>query len=230
MKKTLSPFRTLRAGFSLVEAMVTTGILGLVTVGTLGFFVQSMNIFSYDSGKIMVNRDIRKFTSEMTDNATYANYFLIFPAFDNRTVSQNVTDPVTGAVTSVTSDTSVNDGLSGDFLVLVYKDDADPNKTSRLVGYYRAVSSSDVNAEGPVRKFDVSFSPSSSGAVWTLLPATSTMNTNTQVIELSRGMASGKLFYNLYDRSVMVKGQIIHRGSETKRATNTYNFTVSPRG
>ena len=32
----------------------------------------------------MVNRDIRKFTSEMTDNATYSNYFMIFESFTER--------------------------------------------------------------------------------------------------------------------------------------------------
>jgi hypothetical protein len=50
------------------------------------------------------------------------------------------------------------------------------------------------------------------------------------VIELSKGLSNGKLFYNYYDRSIMVRGEIIHRGTATRRATNTYNFTVTPRG
>ena len=43
---------------------------------------------------------------------------------------------------------------------------------------------------------------------------------------------SGRLFYNFFNRSVMVKGQInyISNDGYTRRAVSTYNFTVSPRG
>jgi hypothetical protein len=170
-----------------------------------------------------VNRDIRAFTSEMTDNATYANFFQIYPDFAKRTVTDSATE--------VTTDASVNDGLSGDFLLLVYRDPGDDTKTNRLVGYYRSPKNgSDPDSEGPVRKFDITVSPSSSASIWTLIPDASTAGTWPEVIELSQGLADGKLFYNYYDRSVMVKGQIFHRGNLSKRATNTYNFTVSPRG
>jgi hypothetical protein len=51
---------------------------------------------------------------------------------------------------------------------------------------------------------------------------------------MSKGLANGRLFYNIRSKSVMVNGQIIHRGGLGKtryeRATNTYNFTISPRG
>jgi len=49
------------------------------------------------------------------------------------------------------------------------------------------------------------------------------------VIELSRGLADERLFYNFWGRSVMVNGQI-HHGNDAKRVTETYNFTISPRG
>lgn len=228
---TMKAMRNHRRGFSIVEMMTAVGILGIVSALVLNTYLQAVNIYSYDAGKIRVNRDIRAFTAEMTSNATYANYFLIYPNFDTRTKTVQVTDPDTGAVTNAVVDAAVNDGQSGDMLVLVFKDDEDDTRVSRLVGYYRAPSTAgDSTSEGPVRCFDVSFSPSTNAAVNTLIPAVSTRNTNPEVIELSRGLANGMLFYNLYDRSVMVKGQIIHRGSLTKRATNTYNFTVSPRG
>ncbi|HEY0947745.1 MAG TPA: prepilin-type N-terminal cleavage/methylation domain-containing protein [Opitutaceae bacterium] len=211
------------AGFTLVELMVTTTIIGLVVAGTLAFFVRTLGIYHYDAGKLLVNRDLRAFTSEMTDNATYANFFQIYPDFATRTV--------TDAGTGVTVDASVDDSESGDFLLLVYRDPDDDTKTNRLVGYYRTrASSADPASEGPVRKFDIQISPSSSAAVWTLLPAVSTANSWPEVIERSRGLTDGRLFYNFYDRSVMVKGQLFHRGNLTKRAANSYNFTVSPRG
>lgn len=219
------------SAFTLVEIMVTTVVAGIVVAGTLSFFIQALNVYHYDAGKVLVNRDIRAFTSEITDSATYANYFLIYPSFTERTTTTTITDPDTSQSQTVTTDLAVNDGQSGDMLVLVYRDPDDDTKNQRIVGYFRAPDSSD-GGRGPVRKFEVVLSPTVAATtpVTNHLPAVNTMNTWPEVIELSRGLANGKLFYNFYDRSVMVKGQIFHRGSQNRRATNTYNFTVSPRG
>lgn len=219
------PHKTRTGGFTLVEAIVSLTLFGLVMAGALPVMLQSLNTYSYDVGKLFINRDIRTFTSELTNHATYANYFLIFPSFTNR----SVTAAVNGV--NVTTDSSVNDGLSGDFLVLVFKDDDDDTKVSRLVGYYRDPADASIATnQGPVRTFDITIKPSSSAAVWTLLPAASTMHTNPKVLQLSVGLANHLLFYNYYNRSIMVKGEIFHSGSLIKGATNTYNFTVSPRG
>jgi prepilin-type N-terminal cleavage/methylation domain-containing protein len=223
-----------RRGMTLVEIIVAMAILGFAMIGTLGFFVQALNMYHYDGGKLLVNRDIRALTSEMTDNATYANYFLIFPGYTNLSRSVNVQidpeDPTQGFTTAIV-DTSVNDGVSGDCLVLVYQDPNDNAKVARLVGYFRSPSNPlDPASEGPVRKFDIAISPSSTEPVWKLMPTIVDPGAYGEVIELSRGLADGKLFYNFYDRSVIVKGEIIHRGSLIRRATNTYNFTISPRG
>lgn len=220
-----------QSAFTLVEILITLGICSLVVGGTLVFFIQSLNMYHYDSGKLLVNRDIRAFTSEMTDNATYANYFLIYPSFSERTASVTVTDPETSSTTTTTVDLAVNDGQSGDMLILVYRDPDDDTKNARIVGYYRSSDSEDGGGNtGPVRRFEINISPADSAHIHTHLPSVDSANTWPEVIELSRGLANGKLFYNFYDRSIMVKGQIFHRGSLTKRATNTYNFTVSPRG
>jgi hypothetical protein len=211
-----------KRGMTLVEIMVVLGISMLVTGGLLMFFIQSLNVYHYDSGKLLVNQDMRQFTAEMADNATYANYFIIYPSFTERSTT----------VGSVTADRKIYAGESGDMLVLVFLDPADSTKISRVVGYYRDPNEND--GEAPVRKFDQAISPSVSADVWTLLPATSTAQTNEEVIELSKNVGAQQLFYNFYDRSVMVKCEIIHRTNTGKnryeRATNTYNFTVSPRG
>ncbi len=202
--------------------MVVIGISMLVLGGVFGFFIQSLKIYHYDTGKLLVNRDMRKFTSELTDNATYANYFLVYPSFTNRSVTVNGT----------TADNKVYPGLSGNMLVLVYLDPADTTKISRLVGYYREPVGEAL--EAPVRKFDRTISPSSSAKVYTLLPDPSTAQTNPEVIELSKNIGSLDLFYNFYGRSILVKCEIIHHtgtgANRYERATNTYNFTISPRG
>ncbi len=231
------PRRRSRA-FTLVEMLIATSILAIVSVGLIRVFIQVLNVYYYDTGKILVNKDIRKFTSEMTENATYANYFRIFPSYSNlsRTVSAyvNTSDPDQGYTTAIV-DTSVNDGLSGDCLVLVYKDPANDRRISRLICYFRAPTDpTSPTSTGPVRRIDLPITPSSDLPVFRLIPTISNPAIYPEVVELSRGLANGKLFYNFYDRSVIVKGEIIHRGgmvgSRNASATNTYNFTVSPRG
>lgn len=196
-----------KKGMTLVEVLVALGITTIVLGGAATLLITGANFASYNQGKLLVNRDIRDFTSELADNAIFANYFIIYQSFTDRSI--------------------LNDGLSGDFLLLVYRDPDAPERTERLVGYYRSAGA---NAEGPVRKFDLAFSPSSSADVDTLLPSKSTEDDHPEVIELSKGLSDGRLFYNFYDRSIMVRGEILHKGSLKKRATNTYNFTVSPRG
>lgn len=216
-----SRVRALR-GMTLVEIMVVLGVSMLVAGGLLTFFIHSLQVYHYDSGKLLVNRDMRQFTSEIAGNATYANYFMIYPSFTERSITAN----------SVTTDDKVFAGGSGNMMVLVFLDPADSAKISRIVGYYRDPEEND--GEAPVRKFDRVISPSVTADVWTLLPAVSTAQTNEEVIELSKNTGAQNLFYNFYDRSVMVRCEIIHRTGTGKnryeRAANTYNFTISPRG
>lgn len=219
-----------RRGMTLVEILISMALASMFSVAAIMVFIQVINTYHYEVGKLMVNKDIRALTSQMTDNATYANYFLVMPSYSNRTETFEVT-AADGTTEKVTVDSAVNDGESGDCLLLVFKDVADDTKVSRLVGYYRSPNDpTDPSSEGPVRRFEIAISPSSSAPIWTLMPPVDAAEKFPQVIELSEGLADGNLFYNYRDRSVMVKGKIIHQGSLVKRATNTYNFTISPRG
>jgi len=224
------------AGFSMLEMVVALVVLGLVMASVVEFTYQGLNVYSYDSGRLLVNHDIRKFTGDMVTDAVYANYFRIYPDFSTRSTTTSGT----------TSDAYVRDGQTGDFLVLVYADTSASSgltTISRLVGYYRDATTT---TSGPVRKFDVTVSPAAeigtttnTGAsppiytMYDLLNAyipTTTIHTNSIVLQLASGLASGNLFYDFYDRSVMVRGQITESGSLVRNAVNTYNFTVSPRG
>ncbi|MCF3649722.1 PilW family protein [Synoicihabitans lomoniglobus] len=217
-------------GFSLVEIMISTSLVSALLTGVTSFLFQSLNIYQYDSGKLLVNRDIRSFTSEMTESASYANYFLVFPTFADRTLSVDVGDSVVGYASTII-DASLTEGQSGDFLLLVYTDPQHSSSITGLIGYYRSPSNAeDPNSEGPVRRFEVTFPGGTSGDIWDLLPQVDTALDHPEVVELSQGLADGKLFYNYLNRSIMVKGKIFHEGNLMRRATNTYNFTVSPRG
>ncbi len=230
MKPPVAPLRRRPRGLTLVEMMVAVTIMGFASVGALRFLIQALNIYHYDMGRIKVNKDIRSFTEEMTTNAVYSNYFRIYPDFATRSTTSGGT----------TLDAAVADGQSGDFLLLVFCDtDAATGKTTinRLIGYYRnPTDPNDPASTGPVRRFDKVISPAVDPAV---TPIYSILNTNVPtnstsghaiVLQLAQGLSNGNLFYDFVDRSVMIRGQIVEEGNQMRRAVNTYNFTVSPRG
>ncbi len=239
------PSFTRRTGFTLVEILVAIGIMGFAVAGAVTFMGQAQKTYYYDTSRLLLNADMRKFTQQMTTNAVFANYFLIYPNFQTRSVTTT-----TGNVTT-TVDANVNDGMPGDFLVLVSGDtDAVTGKTTinQLVGYYRDPNDpTSATSTGPVRTFNINLSPAvdpTATPVWSLLNTyvpTTTAHTNPIVIQLAQGLAgttsvtgnttsNSCLFYNFYDRSVMIKGQIIEQNGLNRKAVNTYNFTVSPRG
>jgi prepilin-type N-terminal cleavage/methylation domain-containing protein len=229
-----SPNSARSPGFTLVELMVSVTILGFVVLGVLQFTIAAENILDFDEGRIAINNDIRSFTQAMTTNAVYANYFLIYPNFATRSTTTGT------GTTSVTLDASVNDGQSGDFLVLATAN-TDPTTglltVSQLVGYYRDPAAPGVaTSTGPVRTFTITLSPAVNPSVtpiYSLLNTyvpTSTAHTNPIVLQLAQGLSNGTLFYDFYDRSIIINGQVIEPGNQFQQAVNTYDFTVSPRG
>jgi prepilin-type N-terminal cleavage/methylation domain-containing protein len=242
MKLYHSNRRRVAQAFTLVEVMIASTLLGLVTVGGLALTRQVLYVYYYDTGRILVNRDIRSFTQHMETDAAFANYFEIFPNFSSRST--------TG------SDPFVSDGNSGDFLVLVttmtclQKDIpltgmiAGNNYITNLTGYYRdapAPTTDNPSPSGPVRRFSqpiqyadptkLGDAPISSLLNANSVTATSNSGNNPVVIQLAQGLANGTLFYDFQDHSIMVRGQIYESGGQgNRKAVSTYNFTVSPRG
>src|SRR5258708_5180466 len=115
------------SGFTLVELLIATTILGLVTVGVLRVVIEALKLTTHGTFRLETNADLRKLTDELDSNATRANYFLIFSDFSTTTTS-------TGTTTSLAN---LSAGSSGDFLLLVFKDPADDTKVQQLIGYYR---------------------------------------------------------------------------------------------
>jgi hypothetical protein len=97
-----------------------------------------------------------------------------------------------------------------------------------LVGYYLNTEA-EADAQ-EILKFNVSVPTSDQYAAFeSLIPSPAASSTHEVVVPRANGLISGSLFYNLYDKSVMVNGEIIH-GTPSKQSSGTYNFTVSPRG
>ncbi|MCW5550050.1 MAG: prepilin-type N-terminal cleavage/methylation domain-containing protein [Opitutaceae bacterium] len=126
-------------------------------------------------------------------------------------------------------------------------------RVNRLVGYWIAPNRNEP-AKTALYMFDThNYRPTPATASWntpwgvtlpvtltsvvtleTLLPpataASAQMASARLVINDLEGLGpNGSYFVNFLNRSVLVRAKILH-GNQAKRVTNTYNFTVTPRG
>jgi prepilin-type N-terminal cleavage/methylation domain-containing protein len=231
MKNILKETRFLKSkrkfGFSLPEVIVALGVFSMVSGGLLSFHVQMLKGGLFSEQKNMINRDMRKVTTEFNNIAKAANYFVLYKSFES--VDRN------------TEEDRLYSNRSGDFVVFVFTSPSTSTfgsqPVNRIVGYFREPQDlDDVSNVGPVLKFDVNFNTpvdigdKGNNKLEDLFPIGNGRSGNfDQVVELSKGLANGKLFYNFEKKSIMVNGQIFH-GHLGNRITDTYNFTVSPRG
>ncbi|MFO7726374.1 MAG: prepilin-type N-terminal cleavage/methylation domain-containing protein [Oceanipulchritudo sp.] len=224
-----------QAGFTLTEVIMVMTVMGFVLVGVGQMLLDTARTSFITSEKLDINADVRQFTLEMAENARAANHFFIYESFSPGSRNE--------------PDDRIRDGGSGDLLVLIFQEPwpnlNSPEHYTRIVGYFRDADHGNPDSEGPVKRFEKRFHDPS----LTVLPAWSSgpypsAVTNTiedmisdlssggnyrTIVQLSRGLSDGQLFYNYLDRSIMVKAQIIH-GNMAKRITDTYNYTISPRG
>ena len=215
--------RTLKRAFTFVEIMFVLVIAGFVSLGRYQFVVDSSKSLFTSTQKNEITDDIRQFTGEMTSIARSSNAVFVYKSFvlaDRDAVADRL-----------------RDGQSGDFVLFVFVNvdstsAANPDRITRLVGYFRRPDLTDPEGKGPVLKFDIKYPSGMSVNTYTpesLINSLSYNGTYPSVVQLSKGLANGKLFYNYFNRSVMVKAQIVH-GNKAKRITDTYNFTITPRG
>lgn len=247
MKSYFSGLPQKARGFTLVETLMAVTVMGLAAVGIVAFLGTGLKMYYADRARLMINKDIRTFTAKLDSDAVTANFFCIYPDFNTRSTTSGGT----------TTDAALADGQVGDFLVLVYTDPSSTNQgismVTRLVGYYREVTSSVTTTDpetgqavtrnsGPVRRFDIDLSASpvniKSVPFYTLVgnAVTGSISSYPIVEQLAQDQQSSgtpRLFYNFANRSVMINAQIAESLTErgtTSQTGNTYNFTVSPRG
>lgn len=211
-------FRSDCKGFTLGEILIATVIMVAAIAMVMNFFVEHLKASFVSDNKNLLSDQIRTFTEELSINGKDATYFRIYNSFN--TSDRNASNDALAA------------GNAGNFLLLVYQ--SDPSLTtsgvrpiSKIVGYFLDASSS--TSQGPIRKFSVSFNPASSAALETLIPAQSTSSSAHAIVPLAQGIAAQKLFYNILGQSIFVQGYFVN-GTTTRPVTQTYNFTVTPRG
>jgi prepilin-type N-terminal cleavage/methylation domain-containing protein len=267
-------------GMTLVEILIAMSIGLVVSAATLVVLLQVLKMYQYETGKLLVNRDIRRFTTQMVDDATYANYFLIFDQRSNLSrsgytlASGGSANPVSSTYYGYTADlaltepddpvtttgpgtANVQSGLTGDVVVFVYHVNGDNTKINQLIIYYRPIAtpaggttgtnSATASARTTALKrvvVNITDATAQSRSIWKLLPdlanvpATASAK-NLDVFSYVDGQAGdaatstnriNKMFYNLNNTSVLVRGRIYENYTAQRLVKSTYNFTVTPRG
>lgn len=208
------------AAFTLTEIMISTTVLAVMMSIFMGLYLDMNKVAFTSDAKNLINRDIRNITLQWSRMARESSYFVLYSSWD--------TDARDAPADRLA------EGKSGDFVVFVTLDpiSSDAVTTGRtiesIVGYYR--DAIDPNKAAPVRSFRKKLTTNDKSlTLEKILPVQSSSTNHDQVIELSEGLADGRLFYNLWNTSVMVNGRILH-GNAAKWITDTYNLTISPRG
>lgn len=218
--------RTKQRAFTLVETMVTVGVGSFVSLGMMMFLIMIAKDYSWSSNKSLITTDVRNFTMELSKEVRTANAAYVYSSFAS-------------ADRDSQSDRRGN-GESGDCLLLIYStpypEVDDERCVTDIIVYYRQA---DGEGRGPVYRFKHSYAEADyleasefeSKTIEDILTGLNTSGTHPEVIELSKGLANGKLFVSQEEGAfILVNGEIIHGENENSEVTNTYNLTISTRG
>lgn len=215
------------SAYTLAEILVAMGIAAIVSAGVLALFVQNLSTQGMSAGKLLLNNDIRKITTEMSEEARDATFYRVYPGFNIRFMDTNGDGVLNDGELDLPN--GLASGQSGDYLVLYFVDPTgalEPGTTRRrivkTIGYYRAPDPDNPSGAGPVRRHVSTVNPGT-------LPSPGLIDAFPEVVELSRGLSDGRLFYN-FRGSVVIHGELEHPGNVIRKATNTYNLTITPRG
>ncbi|MEO0795914.1 MAG: prepilin-type N-terminal cleavage/methylation domain-containing protein [Verrucomicrobiota bacterium] len=222
-----NPQRKKSAGFTLTEMMISVALVSLLSVGLLTFMLDVARGIFWGTEKTEISEDVREFTMRLAAEARSANSAIIYASFDpdDRNSGGDRRD----------------DQQSGDCLVLInteyYPDTSGTEHYTDIIVYFRT-EDEEGDGAGPVHRFEWSASSVANyydSADYELeevlaLVAPDEDTSNPVVIELSRGVADGRLFTNYQQGMVtVINGEILH-GNKVKEVTNTYNLSISPRG
>ncbi len=238
-----------RKGFTLLEIMFASSLIVLALGMSVGFMVEAVKVNFVSTEKNDINKDLRMVVDRLARDARQANFFLLYESAedadrngDNDRRRAGRSGDFLVLIKKVSwpdllqsdDDTRMPRPIRG--ITIYYRDPTEiiEGELAGPVRVWRAIYAPDEEVTGtPDAQYQVQDSyitdPADIRNPERLYPTKSELANAAQVIEFSVGLADGRLFYNHNDRSIMVNGKIIH-GNVAKRVTDTYNFTISPRG
>lgn len=206
------------AGYTLVEIMVATFILGIVGLGLFAFTTESAKSAFWSVNKSLITKDFRQFTQELSQDALNASHAYLYRSFNP-------------------ADCDADDDRvgNGECLVLItttpFPQPNDDRFYDKVVIYYRA-------AAGPQERpvFRIERDMASPPTIPTTTPIEdfiaaerSNFTQPVTVIESTTGLANGQLFNRITNEAFLINAEINY-GNEFKKVSNTYNLTISTRG
>lgn len=240
------------AGFTLAEMVTATTIFALLVGMIVQFNQQTFKSMFVSEQKCLINNDMRSLTSRMSQDARDANFFVLYANYTASARANSSLELLHG--NSGDFLVLVSYGAAPNPAKFNIR------PVSEIIGYYRApyqsnqltidpISNAPSNVM-PVRRFDITVGNGLSANMYllatgssdlppggtatsleALLPsdAAATIAGHQIVVQLAQGLDDGLLFHNYNGKSIMINGKIMH-GNNDVSATDTYNFTVSPRG
>lgn len=217
--------------------------IALIVVGAVTQMTISLGRLLFDTtAKLQITRDVRVFTQQISRDAWSARDYRIYISTDNLTRRESgETGDVLALVWAVPE--SIEDATAGGNHEYFYE---------RVIIYARANAVLAKNkrpdqgwgAENkiPVLRFERRFALPSATQDGTKASETSiravvedilkeaNRDNETVVVELARGLADQRLFFHSRTgRSITINGELYH-GNRAREVSNTYNFTINPRG
>jgi len=233
--------RTHRRAFTLVELMIAMSI-AVVAIGISAMFMTNASKMVYDSSKrLELNSKVRIFTDRFAKETIDANAFFVLQNYSGLDGSA---DLIGADSDSLAINRPVASGLSGDCIVLEYRDDPDSRSSiTRVRIYYRDTLV--VSEPAPIRQILITVpEDDQTGTLNDILnehladlPATHASHAPLVSYQVHGIIPTDEsdiqpIFFNHAGRAVSVNFRMQTTGTDTgpaRRSASAYNFTISPR-
>ncbi len=149
-----------RAGFTLVEIIVSLTVFGVVMSMCLGTFLFGLRAMYKDNQRLATNASLRSFMAQVAKETLDATYFYVFPYYTALDGNVNLTSD---AASMTQIENAADDDYDkwvgqGDCLVLVTMTSLYRTTDIRQIRIYYRVTTNQttVNAEAPIRYYETS--------------------------------------------------------------------------
>lgn len=248
-----APRRTARAraaGFSLVEVLISTGILGLVMLMCMGTYIFCLRLMYRDNMRLITNANMRYFTAQMAKETVDASEFYLFT--DYRALDGSVDIDNSDGTSDFAVPTDDGNGTmlaNGDCIVLVTRTTVtNGGRVRQFRIYWRPVTSTNVNNVSTIRYYESQDygETGTATALATLLNAVNLNSTPNGVGRVITNQAKGRRigttanFYPIFcsegpvvtasNESFSINAEFLNgNGTINQLSSSTFNYTVSPR-
>ena len=242
--------RPARAGFTLVEIMITMSIAVMALGLTMSTFLYGLRTMYKDNVRLETNANLRAFIAQMTKETLDASEFYIFPDYESLDGSVDIDNSDGSADTSSLEVDSYGTSIAhGDCVVLVTRTTVAVDARVRSIRiYYRTAKVATRNNDTPLRYYEVNYgSGGSATALGSLLNGINLKSNpnpsgSSQIIDRAKGRRIGTTnnYYPIFcseaptlsatNESFSINVEFINGNSVNNLlSSSSFNYTISPR-